>query len=59
VLCDERLNIPGTSQDAFRLLFGYQPVQAPTRHTWLVEHRAAESRCRVASLNLLAALELL
>jgi hypothetical protein len=59
VLCDERLNGPGTSQGVFRLLFGYQPLQAPTRHTWLVEHRAAESRCRVASLNQLAALELL
>lgn len=59
VLCDERLNGIGTSQGAFRLLFGYQPRHAPTRQNWLVEHSAGESRCRVASLNQLAALELL
>lgn len=59
VLCDERLN--GAAEQAhgvFRLLFGYQSPQMPTRQTWLVEHRPAGSRTRAVSLNQLAAAEL-
>ena len=59
VLCDERLNGSGSSQGGFRLLFGYQPQQAPTRQSWLVEHSAADSFTRAVSLNQFAALELL
>lgn len=59
VLCDERLNGAAEQRHGvFRLLFGYQPVHAGCRLTWLVEHRPAGSSTRPVSLNQLAALEL-
>jgi phage tail sheath protein FI len=59
VLCDERLNGPAEqAHGVFRLVFGYQSPQMPTRQSWLVEHRPAGSRTRAVSLNQLAAAEL-
>jgi phage tail sheath protein FI len=59
VLCDERINGPAEqAHGVFRLLFGYQSPQSPTRHTWLVEHRPAASHTRAISINQLAAVEL-
>jgi phage tail sheath protein FI len=59
VICDERLNGPlQLASGVFRLVYGYQPRNSPTRMSWLVEHGLGASRTRAVSLNQLAACEL-
>jgi hypothetical protein len=59
VICDERLNGPLEQvAGVFRLVYGFQSLQASARLCWLVEHRPDGSLTRVVSLNQLALGEL-
>jgi hypothetical protein len=52
VICDERLNGPGTGRAGdFRLLFGYAPVRSGEFQAWMTTHRPGGSLTRAVTVN--------
>ena len=52
VICDERVNGPqALAEGKFNLLFGFATTRAGEFDTWLVTHRAGQSRVRPVSVN--------
>jgi hypothetical protein len=55
VICDERLNGPGTGRSGeFRLLFGFAPLRSGEFQAFLTTHRPGGSFTRQVSVNRLA-----
>lgn len=52
VICDERVNgAQALAEGKFNLLFGFATTRAGEFDTWLVTHRAGQSRVRPVSVN--------